>query len=88
VRIFDDHRSRYRMALFHAALEFTLSNVLNVLIDGGHYTVARLRFFFNAGKPFLARVNRDHQLAGLPLELLVKLPLQSTQALIVGANVT
>ena len=42
---------------------------------------------FNTGKPALARIDGNHQLAGLALELLVELPLQAAQSLIVGAHV-
>ena len=87
VRIFHDHRTSDSMALFHAALQFTLGNVLNVLINSEHDAIARLRFLFNAGKPALARVDGNHQLTRLALQLLIELPLQSAQSLIVGAHI-
>ena len=35
----------------------------------------------------LAGIDRDHQLAGLALQLLIELALQAAQALIVGADI-
>src|SRR5216684_2098569 len=87
VGIFHDHRARDGVRLFHPAFEFPLGDVLNVLIDGEHDTVAGFGLLFNTGKPALARVDGNHQLAGLALQLLVELPLQAAQSLIVGANV-
>ena len=87
VRIFHDRRAGDGVGLFHPALQFPFGNVLNVLIDGEDNAVAGFRLLFDTGKPALARVDGNHQLAGLALELLVELSLQAAQPLIVGANV-
>ena len=75
------------MRFFHAAFEFVFGDVLNVLVERKHDTVARFRFFFNAGKPAFACVDGNHQLAGLALQLTVELALQAAESLIVCANV-
>ncbi len=85
--IFHNRRAGNGVRLFHPALEFPFGNVLDVLVDGEDEAVAGFGFLFHAGKPALARVDGNHQLAGLALQLLVELPLQAAQALIVGANV-
>ena len=87
MRIFYDHGAGDGVRLFHPAIEFPFGDVLDVLIDGENDAVAGFWFLFNAGKPAFARVDGNHELAGLALQLLVELPLQSAQPLIVGANV-
>src|SRR5208282_787978 len=87
VRILHDRRAGNGVRLFHPALQFPFGNVLDVLIDGEDDAIAGFGLLFHTGKPALARVDRNHQLAGLALQLLVELSLQAAQALIVGANV-
>src|SRR6202521_4271292 len=85
--IFHDHRARDGVRFFHPALEFPFGDVLDVLINGEDDAVAGFGLLLHTGKPALARVDGNHQLAGLALQLLVELPLQAAQPLIVGANV-
>ena len=87
VRIFHDHGARDGVRFLHPALKFAFGDVLNILIDSKDDAVAGFGLLFNAGKPALARVDGNHQLAGLALQLLIELPLQAAQSLIVGANV-
>src|ERR1700722_9379436 len=75
------------MGFFHSKFEFAFGDVLDILIDGKNNAVASFRLFFNAGKPALAGIHRDHQLSGLAFELLVELTLESAQPLVVGTDI-
>ena len=87
VGIFHDHRAGDGFRLFHAALEFALGDVLDVLVDGEDEIFAWLRLLFDAGEPALAGVDGDHQLAGLALKFRIELALEAAQALIFGADI-
>ncbi len=71
-----------------AAIELAFGDVLDVLVDSEDEVVAGFGLFFNAGKTSLARVDGDHQLAGLALQLPVELALEAAETLIVGADVS
>src|SRR5208337_4694514 len=73
--IFHDRRAGNGVRLFHPALQFPFGDVLDVLIDGEDDAIAGFGLLFHTGKPALARVDRNHQLAGLALQLLVELSL-------------
>ena len=57
MRIFDDDGAREGVGLLHHRFQFTLGNVLDILVNGQDDVVPRLGLFLDAGKPVLVGID-------------------------------
>ena len=67
-------------------IQFLLGNVLNILVDGQHKILARLRLLLDIRKPLPARIDRDEHLSGTPAQLIIERVFNATESGILHPN--